>query len=310
MALVPLPSATTVPGVMALPEQARLRSDSGGFVGQLLARDGEQVRAGQRVARLEDPALLAQQREPRSQLSALQARQYGSLLRDPREAGAQAMQDIEMTASGQGLEAVAHLVKQKALVAECEKQPSDGVHKYWTPSEIRAELWKTMKGLAELELRENQHYKEHKAKHEEQKRVFELFRQTMANEVGDIHKLQYLDRERRVAYPGSTIQQNYGEAPGKGFLFWEIESRDVYRSTFHEVPHLHPYVTVEWAGDVASTVAACLPHPDGARFRIRKKVGVSNAEMKQLFGELLSENIRRFGAGEPLLNVVDRAAGY
>ena len=47
-----------------------------------------------------------------------------------------------------------------------------------------------MKGLAELELRENQHYKEHKAKHEEQKRVFELFRQTMANEVEDIHKLQ------------------------------------------------------------------------------------------------------------------------
>jgi hypothetical protein len=104
--------------------------------------------------------------------------------------------------------------------------------------------------------------------------------------LGDIHKLQYLDKERRVAYPGSTIQQNYGETPGKGFLFWEIESRDVYRSTFHEVPHLHPYVTVEWAGDVASTVAACLPHSDGARFRIRKKVAVSNADMKQLFGEL------------------------
>jgi hypothetical protein len=104
--------------------------------------------------------------------------------------------------------------------------------------------------------------------------------------LGDIHKLQYLDKERRVAYPGSTIQQNYGEAPGKGFLFWEIESRDVYRSTFHEVPHLHPYVTVEWAGDVASTVAACSQHPDGSRFRIRKKVAISNAEMKQLFGEL------------------------
>lgn len=42
--------------------------------------------------------------------------------------------------------------------AECEKQRSDGVHKYWTPAEIREELWKTMKGLAELELRENSHY--------------------------------------------------------------------------------------------------------------------------------------------------------
>ena len=31
---------------------------------------------------------------------------------------------------------------------------------------------------------------EHKAKHEEQKRLFELFRKTMSNEVEDIHKLQ------------------------------------------------------------------------------------------------------------------------
>ena len=38
--------------------------------------------------------------------------------------------------------------------------------------------------------------------------------------LGDIHKLQYLDKEKRIAYPGSTIQQNYGEDPGNGFLFW------------------------------------------------------------------------------------------
>jgi hypothetical protein len=43
--------------------------------------------------------------------------------------------------------------------AECERQRSDGVHKYWTHAEVREELWKTMKGLAELELRENNHYK-------------------------------------------------------------------------------------------------------------------------------------------------------
>ena len=50
--------------------------------------------------------------------------------------------------------------------------------------------------------------------------------------LGDIHKLQYLDHEKRIAYPGSTIQQNYGEDPGKGFLFWEIEDKDNFRSTF------------------------------------------------------------------------------
>ena len=37
--------------------------------------------------------------------------------------------------------------------------------------------------------------------------------------LGDIHKLQYLDKEKRIAYPGSTIQQNYGEDPGKGSSF-------------------------------------------------------------------------------------------
>ncbi len=85
--LMPLPSATTVPGLMALPEQARLRTESDGFVRELFARDGDAVRAGQLVARLEDPVLLAQQSEARSRLSALETRQYGSLLRDAREAG-------------------------------------------------------------------------------------------------------------------------------------------------------------------------------------------------------------------------------
>lgn len=104
--------------------------------------------------------------------------------------------------------------------------------------------------------------------------------------LGDIHRLQYLDTARRVAYPGSTIQQNYGESTGKGFLFWEIESRDKYTSRFYEVPHSHPFVTVDWAGDIPSTVEACKKYPDGSRFRIRKNVMIANAEMKQLFGEL------------------------
>lgn len=104
--------------------------------------------------------------------------------------------------------------------------------------------------------------------------------------LGDIHKLQYLDDQKRVAYPGSTIQQNYGEDTGKGFLFWEIDSRDEFRSSFYEVPHKHPFVTVDWEGDVTSTVDLCKKYPDGARFRIRKNVTIPNSEMRQLFGEL------------------------
>lgn len=104
--------------------------------------------------------------------------------------------------------------------------------------------------------------------------------------LGDIHRFQYIDQEKRVAYPGSTIQQNFGEDQGKGFIFWEIDDRDNYRSTFYPIPHKQPYVTIDWAGDIASTVASAIKHPDFARFRIRSSDSLSNAEMKQLFGEL------------------------
>ena len=85
--LVPLPSATTVPGVLTLPDAAFVRADTAGFIAEWLALDGENVVAGQPVARLEDPALRAEANELASQLNALQSRQFGSLLRDPREAG-------------------------------------------------------------------------------------------------------------------------------------------------------------------------------------------------------------------------------
>ena len=104
--------------------------------------------------------------------------------------------------------------------------------------------------------------------------------------LGDIHKFQYLDEAKRVAYPGSTIQQNYGEDTGKGYLFWEIDSASEYKSTFCEVPHKHPFVTVDWDGDVSSTVDICKKYPNGSRFRIRKNVTIPNSEMRQLFGEL------------------------
>ena len=104
--------------------------------------------------------------------------------------------------------------------------------------------------------------------------------------LGDIHKLQYLDEEKRVAYPGSTIQQNYGEDRGKGFLFWEIEDKDTFKSTFHEVYHSKPFVTVDWAGKVSDTLDLCKKYPNGARFRIRTKNAISDAEIKHLHSEL------------------------
>jgi len=107
--------------------------------------------------------------------------------------------------------------------------------------------------------------------------------------LGDIHKLQYLDKEKRIAYPGSTIQQNYGEDPGKGFLFWEIDDRDNYKSTFYEVPFSRPFVTIEWDGATSDTLEEATFYPDRSRFRVRVKAAITQAEIKHLYTALKEE---------------------
>ena len=74
--------------------------------------------------------------------------------------------------------------------SECEKQKVDGISKYWSNAEVRYEVWKTMNALAELELREMAQHKASKAKAQEQSSLFTLFRETMAHEVEDIHRIQ------------------------------------------------------------------------------------------------------------------------
>ena len=104
--------------------------------------------------------------------------------------------------------------------------------------------------------------------------------------LGDIHKHQYLDSENRIAYCGSTIQQNFGETPGKGFMIWEIENTDVYSSKHVEVKHDMPYVTIDWKGNVGDTLDEAEEYPDMSRFRIRTNVAISQGEIKQIYSAL------------------------
>lgn len=43
--------------------------------------------------------------------------------------------------------------------------------------------------------------------------------------LGDIHKLQYLNENKTIAYPGSLIQQNHGEGLDHGMLVWNLKDR-------------------------------------------------------------------------------------
>ena len=63
--------------------------------------------------------------------------------------------------------------------------------------------------------------------------------------LGDIHKSnQVMDQDGRVRYCGSTIQQNHGETPDKGFLVWEIEDADNYDVRHIVLEDPNPHITI------------------------------------------------------------------
>ena len=110
----------------------------------------------------------------------------------------------------------------------------------------------------------------------------DLFKDFDFTMLGDIHKKQFLDKNKTIGYSGSTIQQNYGEDPGKGFLFWDIRGKDDFDVEFYEIPHYMPFITVEWQGSVSDTVSKCFDFQDGARFRIKSKITLSQSDSKEL----------------------------
>ena len=64
--------------------------------------------------------------------------------------------------------------------------------------------------------------------------------------LGDIHKTdQRLDEDGRIRYPGSTIQQNHGETNDKGFLLWDIHSKENFTCKHFEIKNPRPFVTVD-----------------------------------------------------------------
>jgi hypothetical protein len=89
-----------------------------------------------------------------------------------------------------------------------------------------------------------------------------------------------------IAYPGSTVQQNYAEDLRHGYLLWDVQGPRSFDVSFCELPNPRPFVTVDWQGSVEDTLAEAIRHPKGSRFRIRSKEYVSQKDMTQLTGAL------------------------
>jgi DNA repair exonuclease SbcCD nuclease subunit len=64
--------------------------------------------------------------------------------------------------------------------------------------------------------------------------------------LGDIHKTnQILDPEGRCRYTGATIQNNHGETNDKGFLIWNIESKNIFEVKHFPLVNPKPFITIE-----------------------------------------------------------------
>lgn len=118
--------------------------------------------------------------------------------------------------------------------------------------------------------------------------------------LGDIHKQQFLahrlDENNTpkpwIGYPGSLIQQNYGELEQKGFYVWDIRSKSSWDIEFVPLVNNKPFVTAPWCSTVEKTVLnikttrgqrAFVP---GTRFRITSNEPLQPLEARQLIAEL------------------------
>ena len=92
--------------------------------------------------------------------------------------------------------------------------------------------------------------------------------------LGDIHKTnQIVDTEGRVRYPGSTVQQNHGETNDKGFLIWNIRSKDDFDVEHVAIENPSPFITVELTpkGKIPKDVEI----KEGARIRLAGNNSIS-----------------------------------
>jgi len=99
--------------------------------------------------------------------------------------------------------------------------------------------------------------------------------------LGDIHKpAQFLDAAQTIAYPGSLIQQNHGEALDHGILVWNVENR---RADFAEIQNDYGYVTIETLGSTIVTSPHRMPNKPRIRIKFNE---TSAADMKRLIATI------------------------
>ncbi len=96
--------------------------------------------------------------------------------------------------------------------------------------------------------------------------------------LGDIHRTQHIDVDKRVWYSGSTVQQNFGESELKGYLIWNIHSKDKHDVEKRLFRSPRPFITIQLNKD------GTLPKrdvPRGSRLRLVSNYNLPVAKLKR-----------------------------
>ena len=134
--------------------------------------------------------------------------------------------------------------------------------------------------------------------------------------LGDIHKTnQALDVAGKIRYPGSTVQQNHGETNDKGFLVWDILSKDDFSCKHILLENPKPFITIRLTpkGRFPSKIVV----PPSARLRlisennlpldvVRRAVDVAKSRFKPEVVTYLSRSAGARGSVEDSVNGLAR----
>jgi DNA repair exonuclease SbcCD ATPase subunit/DNA repair exonuclease SbcCD nuclease subunit len=120
--------------------------------------------------------------------------------------------------------------------------------------------------------------------------------------LGDIHKThQKIDNDGKCAYPGSLVQQNHGETNDKGFLLWDIQSKDKFTCEHIQIENPKPFVTLQL------TPKGRMPRsanpPMGARLRLVSNNNLPLSIMKRAI------DIAKHRFKPEVVTFLNRAAG-
>lgn len=129
--------------------------------------------------------------------------------------------------------------------------------------------------------------------------------------LGDIHKRQDLAtradaggvQKPWISYPGSMIQQNYGEDLLHGYLHWQIGDRDHWEVQFVELPSTQPWVTLQWGGSAIGVLDEARRYLPGARTRVSSISRLSAAESDEVVTLL-----KREGASEVVIHSTESSS--